>query len=238
MDEADGSGPPEDLGGDALDTAEVILEPPGFHEGWDVLGPVVAAEHARQTMGPACAPECSGQWLCRVSYSHRTGALQAVEHASPGVSGHAEITCRVRVVASSRNRPEPGMPTPTRMRVTCMRQHFHHVAGEVQGDQQIPFGQAFKAMHPPRGQQVLQPGTVPLPRPPGEPANRHRCDGRDTGQLLDRTDHIRLCGLPFRRPPPCPPRIRVQPPRRGRIDGVRRDEVIRGAAVRPHLPGI
>lgn len=117
-----------------------------------------------------------------------------------------------------------------------MRQHLDHPAGEVQDQQQAALRQALKAVLPTGRDQELQPRPVPLARSPRKPAYRHgqrRWRGREVAYGHHDLGSARL---PDRCPRTLPIQVAGEPTDSLLRHGVRQEEFIEGAGVRPHRP--
>ena len=89
-----------------------------------------------------------------------------------------------------------------------LRQHLRHIADEIERQQQPLLLQRLEPVQATRGNQELQPRTMPLPRPPGKPPNRFRPRHRHRIQITSRA-HDLAAGKPPRRSP-APRPIRPQ----------------------------
>src|SRR2546430_9481193 len=85
-----------------------------------------------------------------------------------------------------------------------LSEHVEHPTGEIQRQQQMLLGNAFKAMMTARADQVLQPRTVPLPGAPREPTYRLVAGRGHRRQIPHPADHGGPGRLPRRGPPPGP----------------------------------
>lgn len=126
---------------------------------------------------------------------------------------------------------DPGEPEAERL-----RQHLGHPAGEVQRQEQAPLRQAFEPVLPAGGDQELQTRPVSLAGPPREPAYRHGQRRRRVREIAYRHDDVGLARLPHRRPRAQPVRIIAEPTHSLIRHGVRQEQLIEGAGMRPHRP--
>src|SRR5262249_7848613 len=113
-----------------------------------------------------------------------------------------------------------------------LRQDVTHPTSEIQDQQQPLLGDALETVMPARADQVLQPGTMPLPRRPRKPPNRHATSHRHRRQVPHRTDYLAAGDFPRRRPPPAPALTHRQRPARLTSDTVGEAQIFHTARPR------
>lgn len=86
-----------------------------------------------------------------------------------------------------------------------LAQNTDQITREIQNQQQPLLGDALKTMVTARADQELQARTVPLTRPPREPANRLAPIHREGRHVTNRADHLSAVNLPHRTPATGPP---------------------------------
>ena len=112
LDEADGGGPPQDLGCHAGEAGKVALIPVRLQEGRDVLGPVVVAEQV-----PGCRGSRRFCGRCGSRVRRRPGA---VRNTCPG----AGRRCAPRVLLGRLLRACPGEPRDDTLEVVLVEEEL------------------------------------------------------------------------------------------------------------------